>query len=63
MLRGTDIHTCCTRASITTYIFVAVFVSVIMLVAVPAREKVVRQGRGTSVIDAACTSRLMRAEI
>lgn len=30
-------------ATVITYIFVAIFVLVIMLVAVPAREKVVRQ--------------------
>lgn len=28
----------------TTYIFVAIFVLVIMLVAVPGRERVIRQG-------------------
>lgn len=33
------------RARATTYIFVAIFVLVIMLVAVPAKEKMLRQGQ------------------
>lgn len=36
-------------ARVTTYIFVAISVLVIMLVAVPAREKVVRRGHGSHV--------------
>ena len=52
-------------ARVLTYIFVAVSVLVVMLVAVPAREKVVRRGQSSrvegEVIDSACGSSLTMA--
>lgn len=43
---GSGRHSCSLGpGEVTTYIFVAIFVLVIMLVAVPAEEKMLRQGR------------------